>query len=94
VCDFLGSQSRVCNSTTGQCPCLPNVIGLTCDECKPNHWKIASGNGCEPCNCDPVGSVSEQCNQVWYNKNKLYKFMPTSTLYIFMNYYILVRRPM
>lgn len=63
VCDFLGSQSRVCNSTTGQCPCLPNVIGVSCDECKPNHWKIASGNGCEPCNCDPVGSVSEQCNQ-------------------------------
>lgn len=64
VCDFLGSKSTVCNHTTGQCPCLPNVIGLSCDECKPNHWKIASGNGCEPCNCDPVGSLSEQCNQV------------------------------
>lgn len=64
MCDFLGSESTVCNHTNGQCPCLPNVIGLSCDACKPNHWKIASGNGCESCNCDPVGSLSEQCNQV------------------------------
>lgn len=64
----MGSQlkdSNVCNHTTGQCPCFPNVIGLSCDECKLNHWKIASGEGCEPCNCDPVGSLSEQCNQVY-----------------------------
>lgn len=64
MCDFLGSQTTVCNHTTGQCPCLPNVVGLSCDACKPYHWKIASGNGCEPCNCDSVGSLSEQCNQV------------------------------
>lgn len=64
VCDFLGSQSNVCNTTTGQCPCLPNVIGLTCNECKTNYWKIASGDGCVPCNCDKIGSLSEQCNQV------------------------------
>lgn len=67
VCNVLGSQfkdSNICNHTTGQCPCFPNVIGLSCDECKPNHWKIASGEGCESCNCDPVGSMSEQCNQV------------------------------
>lgn len=64
VCDLLGSTSKVCNHTTGQCSCHPNVIGLSCDKCELNHWKIASGNGCEACNCDPVGSLSEQCNQV------------------------------
>ena len=31
--------------------------------CKENHWKIASGEGCEHCNCDPVGSESESCNE-------------------------------
>ena len=30
--------------------------------CKENHWKIASGEGCEACDCDPVGSTSEACN--------------------------------
>jgi len=29
-----------------------------------HHWKIASGFGCELCNCDPVGAISDQCNQV------------------------------
>ena len=66
VCDLLGTNATAgpCDRTTGQCPCLPNVIGLSCDTCKENHWKIASGNGCEPCGCDPVGSYSEQCNYV------------------------------
>ncbi|XP_075218526.1 laminin subunit beta-1-like [Lycorma delicatula] len=65
VCDILGTDAKAgpCDRITGQCPCLPNVIGQECDECKPNHWKIASGTGCEPCNCDKVGSTSEPCNQ-------------------------------
>ncbi|XP_063219684.1 laminin subunit beta-1 isoform X2 [Bacillus rossius redtenbacheri] len=64
VCDLLGTDKNAgpCSRETGQCPCLPNVIGLSCDECAENHWKIASGTGCEPCNCDPVGSYSDQCN--------------------------------
>lgn len=64
VCSLLGANQsqEYCNRTTGQCPCLPNVVGLECNECKQNHWKIASGNGCEPCDCDSVGSHSQQCN--------------------------------
>ncbi|XP_071442864.1 laminin subunit beta-1 isoform X2 [Hetaerina americana] len=65
VCDILGTNSKggPCNAKTGQCSCLPNVVGLSCDKCKENHWKIASGSGCEACDCDPVGSYYEQCNQ-------------------------------
>ncbi|XP_039299299.1 laminin subunit beta-1 isoform X2 [Nilaparvata lugens] len=65
VCDILGTDAKLgfCDRVTGQCPCLPNVIGQKCDQCKPNHWKIASGTGCEPCDCDPTGSDEEQCNQ-------------------------------
>ncbi|XP_065226755.1 laminin subunit beta-1 [Planococcus citri] len=65
VCDLLGTDRKQgpCDKFTGQCPCLPNVTGLRCDECIKNHWKIASGEGCEACACDPIGSKSEQCNQ-------------------------------
>ena len=32
--------------------------------CEVNFWKIASGQGCEPCDCDPVGSVhTDSCNE-------------------------------
>ncbi|XP_017782768.1 PREDICTED: laminin subunit beta-1 isoform X2 [Nicrophorus vespilloides] len=66
VCDChpLGTNSTIefCDHNTGQCPCLPNVIGKECGECTPNHWKIASGVGCESCNCDPIGSLDPQCN--------------------------------
>ncbi|XP_065087000.1 laminin subunit beta-1 isoform X1 [Ochlerotatus camptorhynchus] len=63
-CNVLGTNQTVqhCDRFTGQCPCLANVRGQYCDECIENHWKIASGEGCEACNCDSVGSVNEQCN--------------------------------
>ncbi|XP_022231765.2 laminin subunit beta-1 [Drosophila obscura] len=63
-CDFLGTNNTLahCDRRSGQCPCLPNVQGLRCDQCAVNHWKIASGEGCEACNCDAIGAVQEQCN--------------------------------
>uniref|UniRef100_A0A4W6G1P5 Laminin, beta 2 (laminin S) n=1 Tax=Lates calcarifer TaxID=8187 RepID=A0A4W6G1P5_LATCA len=71
TCNFLGTERSqcmeredcVCQRTTGQCQCLPNVIGLTCDHCAPNHWNLASGRGCEPCGCDPNNSVTSSCNE-------------------------------
>lgn len=64
-CDFLGTNKTLqhCDRFTGQCPCYPHVRGLRCDECVENHWKIASGEGCEACDCDPIGSIAEQCNR-------------------------------
>lgn len=90
-CDVLGTNGTIkhCDRYTGQCPCLPNVSGTRCDECAKNHWKIASGEGCEACNCDEIGARSEQCNPVrefeiifksnlkpWVNffKKKVFKF--------------------
>lgn len=66
VCDLLGTNQiqGPCDRFSGQCPCLANVTGISCDECIQNHWKIASGAGCEPCACDPNGSEYDQCNQV------------------------------
>ncbi|TRY90633.1 hypothetical protein DNTS_003700 [Danionella cerebrum] len=71
TCNFLGterSQCRsredcVCQRTTGQCQCLPHVMGQTCGHCAPNHWNLASGRGCEPCACDPNNAYTSTCNE-------------------------------
>ncbi|XP_011793429.1 PREDICTED: laminin subunit beta-3 [Colobus angolensis palliatus] len=63
-CNILGSQRDMpCDEESGRCLCLPNVVGPKCDQCAPYHWKLASGQGCEPCACDPHNSLSPQCNQ-------------------------------
>ncbi|XP_040841221.1 laminin subunit beta-3 [Ochotona curzoniae] len=63
-CSILGArQDMPCDEESGRCLCLPNVVGPKCDQCAPNHWKLASGRGCEPCACDPRYSLSQQCNQ-------------------------------
>uniref|UniRef100_A0A8C8DH37 Laminin subunit beta-2 n=1 Tax=Oncorhynchus tshawytscha TaxID=74940 RepID=A0A8C8DH37_ONCTS len=71
TCSFLGTEHTqctardecVCQRATGQCQCLPNTIGLTCDHCKPNYWNLASGRGCEACGCDPNNAVNSACNE-------------------------------
>ncbi|XP_040214842.1 laminin subunit beta-2 [Rana temporaria] len=71
VCNFLGTDrgqctSRdecLCDKSIGQCQCLPNVRGQSCDRCSPNFWNLASGKGCSPCNCDPHNSFSLSCNE-------------------------------
>lgn len=61
-CNVLGTDKNAgpCDHHTGQCPCLPHVIGQLCDSCEEYHWRIASGQGCDPCECDAVGSVSDR----------------------------------
>ncbi|XP_044123420.1 laminin subunit beta-3 [Neovison vison] len=63
-CSVLGSRRDMpCDEESGQCLCLPHVVGPKCDQCAPYHWKLASGRGCEPCACDPHNSLGPQCNQ-------------------------------
>ncbi|XP_068108744.1 laminin subunit beta-2 isoform X3 [Hyperolius riggenbachi] len=71
VCNFLGTDRGQCSSrdeclcdkTSGQCQCLPNVKGQSCDRCSPHFWNLASGKGCAACNCDPHNSFSLNCNE-------------------------------
>ena len=51
-----------CDATTGQCSCKDNVEGEHCDRCRDTYWNIESGTGCDPCNCDPIGSLSQSCD--------------------------------
>ncbi|XP_069485257.1 laminin subunit beta-1 [Ambystoma mexicanum] len=70
VCNYLGTvqehcsaEDCQCNQTSGQCQCLPNVIGQNCDRCAPNTWNLASGTGCEACGCDASRSLGLSCNE-------------------------------
>ncbi|KAG9345888.1 hypothetical protein JZ751_009044 [Albula glossodonta] len=72
VCNYLGTANSTCPSvgechcelSSGQCQCLPNVVGQNCDQCAPDTWNLASGTGCEAsCDCDLRGIAQEQCNK-------------------------------
>uniref|UniRef100_A0A8B9STF6 Laminin subunit beta-1 n=1 Tax=Anas platyrhynchos TaxID=8839 RepID=A0A8B9STF6_ANAPL len=71
VCNYLGTvredcdsaESCRCEAATGQCRCLPGVVGQTCDRCAPHTWRLASGTGCEPCDCDTTRSLGLACNE-------------------------------
>ncbi|CAG5119951.1 unnamed protein product [Candidula unifasciata] len=52
-----------CDQRTGQCLCLPNVIGRQCVMCQQGYWNIASGEGCSPCECSEVGSLNYTCEE-------------------------------
>ncbi|XP_030079386.1 netrin-A isoform X1 [Drosophila hydei] len=36
-CHLIGSSGKICNSTSGQCPCKDGVTGLTCNRCAPGY---------------------------------------------------------
>ncbi|XP_061222234.1 laminin subunit beta-4 isoform X3 [Neopsephotus bourkii] len=59
-----GDAACLCDPATGACPCLPNVEGITCNQCASGYWDLASGKGCQLCDCDPKNSQSNQCNQL------------------------------
>ncbi|KAK7085775.1 Laminin subunit alpha-2 [Halocaridina rubra] len=61
-CDELGSTSSTCDIITGQCTCKPNVVGRTCNTCKPGFWGHVKGSGCRKCDCNQRGSISPQCD--------------------------------
>nr|XP_054590764.1 laminin subunit beta-3 isoform X2 [Nothobranchius furzeri] len=63
-CSPDGSLSDICDLLTGQCPCRPNFLGLTCDVCSKGYWKSLLSKRCEPCGCEPISSNSDSCDQL------------------------------
>ncbi|KAF7246577.1 Laminin subunit beta-4 [Varanus komodoensis] len=64
-----GDGICLCDQTTGECPCLPNVIGTKCDQCAPGYWNLVQGTGCHLCNCNVENSQNNLCDQVNVHAN-------------------------
>lgn len=52
----------VCDQVTGSCKCKPHVKGKGCDQCEEGYYNILSREGCQSCNCNPIGSVNNTCD--------------------------------
>ncbi|XP_056269140.1 usherin isoform X3 [Pseudoliparis swirei] len=60
---IIGTSTGVagCDQDTGRCQCKPHVTGLPCDRCEFGYWNLSHPDGCVPCDCDPLGSLSPFC---------------------------------
>ncbi|KAH7979957.1 hypothetical protein HPB49_012193 [Dermacentor silvarum] len=63
-CHRLGSmEGSECDPRSGQCACKANVAGRQCGQCREGYWNLQSGDGCEACNCNLIGSYNRTCDQ-------------------------------
>ncbi|XP_021269242.1 laminin subunit gamma-3 isoform X1 [Numida meleagris] len=53
-----------CDPGTGQCHCLPHVLGRTCGLCQHGYYGLQPAVGCKSCECHPVGSRDSGCHAV------------------------------
>ncbi|OZC06693.1 hypothetical protein X798_06324 [Onchocerca flexuosa] len=51
-----------CDNITGKCECRKNVDGIMCEKCVDGYFNITSGQGCQVCDCDLLGSEGIQCD--------------------------------
>ncbi|KAJ8381669.1 hypothetical protein SKAU_G00024470 [Synaphobranchus kaupii] len=71
ACDPLGTEITLCpvgspcrcDQSTGNCTCRTGVIGALCSECADGFWNFNGAAGCQPCDCDPANSLSNECNK-------------------------------
>ncbi|KAH7728640.1 laminin subunit alpha-2-like isoform X6 [Aphelenchoides avenae] len=60
--EFGAIEGKECHNITGECQCRPRVEGTRCERCEPGFFNLTSGQGCQPCECNEVGSVGTECN--------------------------------
>uniref|UniRef100_G1K957 Laminin subunit alpha 3 n=1 Tax=Anolis carolinensis TaxID=28377 RepID=G1K957_ANOCA len=67
-CNASGTLSgvRECQQVDGECYCKPNVCGDSCDMCEDGYYGLEAKNyfGCQGCECDVGGSVSQVCDDL------------------------------
>ncbi|MBN3312116.1 LAMC2 protein, partial [Atractosteus spatula] len=61
-----------CNGKSHQCTvdaegvrclnCIDNTDGRNCERCKTGYFRQRAGDRCQACSCNPLGSVSSQCD--------------------------------
>lgn len=40
------------------------LLGWKCEKCKTDHYGEPLLSNCKACECDPIGSISKQCDGV------------------------------
>lgn len=63
-CDSIGSIDEDCNESSGQCKCIDNVTGRSCNQCEAGYWGLHTQNQCVECSCCINGTVTSQCDDV------------------------------
>lgn len=53
----IGNSYDNCDHTTGQCKCLPNIKGESCDRPDQGFYWNPNKNGTLPCECDISGTI-------------------------------------
>ncbi|XP_069085192.1 netrin-4 [Pleurodeles waltl] len=67
------SNSTLCDSSNGDCPCKPGVAGPVCDKCMVGYWGFGE-YGCRPCDCagscDPLTGdcITSHADIDWYRE--------------------------
>ncbi|XP_048469746.1 multiple epidermal growth factor-like domains protein 9 [Rhincodon typus] len=62
-CSIVGSTNdSLCNSSSGQCDCLPGYVGLQCNDCAGGFYRSTINGQCTLCGCNETGAVNSQCD--------------------------------
>ncbi|XP_070762485.1 usherin [Enoplosus armatus] len=62
ICDPRGTAvGSACDSTTGQCVCVPTRYGQDCSGCRPGYYLSPDQSMCAECDCHPMGASQRGC---------------------------------
>uniref|UniRef100_UPI00398F05F9 multiple epidermal growth factor-like domains protein 9 n=1 Tax=Pristiophorus japonicus TaxID=55135 RepID=UPI00398F05F9 len=62
-CSIVGSTNEtLCNTSSGQCDCLPGYIGLQCSDCAEEFYRNTINGQCTVCGCNDTGAANSQCD--------------------------------
>ncbi|XP_071778073.2 usherin [Centroberyx gerrardi] len=62
TCDPRGTVAgTVCDSTTGQCVCVPTRHERDCSSCRPGFYLSTERSVCVECDCHPIGASQRGC---------------------------------
>lgn len=57
-CSVAGSLSTFCDAVSGQCHCIPGVVGRQCNKCEKGYYNFPN---CLPCKCN---GRADECDDV------------------------------
>ncbi|XP_041050382.1 multiple epidermal growth factor-like domains protein 9 [Carcharodon carcharias] len=63
-CSIVGSiNESLCNTSSGQCDCLPGYFGLQCSDCAEGFYRSTINGQCTLCGCNDTGAANSQCDR-------------------------------